>query len=127
MVFKKWSRGASGQIFGPNSTQNDIYRKLGTTLRGVAKGTSYLIFRVKCDRPDEWWAGSGKSHTMMGDDSRPGIIRRFLEDIFLWTKAQISCSFKGPQKDELFSGEKYDPKKSYRVIKSAKEAKDLFQ
>lgn len=67
---------------------------------------------------------------MMGDDSRPGIIRRFLEDIFLWTKAQISCSFtafKGPQKDELFSGEKYDPKKSYRVIKSAKEAKDLFQ
>ncbi|XP_011647171.1 kinesin-like protein KIF19 [Pogonomyrmex barbatus] len=67
-------------VFGETSTQEEVYE--GTTknlAQDVLNGYNATVFAYGA-------TGSGKTHTMVGTSSSPGIMVRALNDIFLATK-----------------------------------------
>ncbi|XP_032086883.1 kinesin-like protein KIF19 [Thamnophis elegans] len=63
-------------VFGPQATQEEVY--LSTTkslIEGVISGYNATIFAYGP-------TGAGKTHTMLGTDSEPGIYIRTLHDLF---------------------------------------------
>ncbi|KAM3826815.1 kinesin-like protein KIF19 [Vipera latastei] len=63
-------------VFGPQATQEEVY--LSTTkslIEGVISGYNATIFAYGP-------TGAGKTHTMLGTDSEPGIYIRTLRDLF---------------------------------------------
>ncbi|XP_024875827.1 kinesin-like protein KIF19 [Temnothorax curvispinosus] len=67
-------------VFGEASTQEDVYEGTTTKLvQNVLNGYNATVFSYGA-------TGSGKTHTMVGTSSNPGIMVRALNDIFLATK-----------------------------------------
>lgn len=67
-------------VFGESSTQEEVYE--GTTknlVQDVLNGYNATVFAYGA-------TGSGKTHTMVGTSSNPGIMVRALNDIFLAAK-----------------------------------------
>ncbi|XP_067212902.1 kinesin-like protein KIF19 [Linepithema humile] len=67
-------------VFGEDSTQEQVYE--GTTKKlaqDVLNGYNATVFAYGA-------TGSGKTHTMVGTSSNPGIMVRALNDIFLATR-----------------------------------------
>ncbi|XP_011877860.1 PREDICTED: kinesin-like protein KIF19, partial [Vollenhovia emeryi] len=67
-------------VFGEASTQVEVYE--GTTknlVQDVLNGYNATVFAYGA-------TGSGKTHTMVGTSSNPGIMVRALNDIFLAAK-----------------------------------------
>ncbi|XP_011154857.1 kinesin-like protein KIF19 [Harpegnathos saltator] len=64
-------------IFGEDSTQEKVYEGTAKTLaQDVLNGYNATVFAYGA-------TGSGKTHTMVGTSSNPGIMVRALNDIFL--------------------------------------------
>jgi len=63
-------------VFGPNSTQADVY---DSTTKDIVQQT---LHGVNCTVFAYGATGAGKTHTMLGSDSDPGIIPRAMIDIF---------------------------------------------
>ncbi|XP_077259215.1 kinesin-like protein KIF19 isoform X2 [Temnothorax americanus] len=67
-------------VFGEASTQEDVYESTTKKLvQDVLNGYNAAVFSYGA-------TGSGKTHTMVGTSSNPGIMVRALNDIFLATK-----------------------------------------
>lgn len=63
------------KIFPEPSTQEDIYRSVSSLVKATVRGYNTTIFAYGC-------TGSGKSFTMTGNSSAPGIIPRAISEIF---------------------------------------------
>ncbi|EFA08129.2 kinesin-like protein KIF19 [Tribolium castaneum] len=63
-------------VFGENSTQEEVYKVTTSSLvQDVLNGYNATVFAYGP-------TGAGKTHTMVGDSSQPGIMVRALNDIF---------------------------------------------
>ena len=63
------------KIYDGSSSQSDIYKSVSDNVAACTRGYNTTIFAYGC-------TGSGKSYTMAGTDTQPGIIPRALEQIF---------------------------------------------
>ena len=63
------------KVFGENSNQEDIYDHVSSHVRATVNGYNSTIFAYGS-------TGSGKSYTMTGNSSDPGIIPRAISEIF---------------------------------------------
>ena len=63
------------RVFNDKSTQDDIYDHVNALVRATVNGYNTTIFAYGS-------TGSGKSYTMTGNSSDPGIIPRAISDIF---------------------------------------------
>ena len=63
------------KIFPEESTQEDIYGSVSSLVKATVRGYNTTIFAYGC-------TGSGKSFTMTGNGSAPGIIPRAISEIF---------------------------------------------
>lgn len=63
------------QVFHPHSSQEDVYNDASTLVKATVRGYNTTIFAYGS-------TGSGKSHTMMGNQASPGIIPRAISEIF---------------------------------------------
>jgi hypothetical protein len=62
-------------VFPEHSSQEDVYSHVASLVRATIKGYNTTIFAYGC-------TGSGKSYTMTGNNSAPGIIPRAVSEIF---------------------------------------------
>jgi hypothetical protein len=62
-------------IFSTESTQENVYEKVSQHVRATIQGYNTTIFALGC-------TGSGKTFTMTGTSSDPGIIPRAISEIF---------------------------------------------
>eukprot|EP01035_Chromulina_nebulosa_P018771 gene18771-24538_t len=63
------------KIFPEDSTQEDIYKSVSPLVKATVRGYNTTIFAYGC-------TGSGKSFTMTGNSTNPGIIPRAISEIF---------------------------------------------
>lgn len=63
------------RVFPPTCTQEDIYRSVSDYVQATVNGYNTTIFAYGT-------TGSGKSFTMTGDKTSPGIIPRAIGDLF---------------------------------------------
>jgi hypothetical protein len=63
------------QILASSCTQEDVYDLVSHQVRATVQGYNATIFALGC-------TGSGKTHTMTGTSSAPGIIPRAISEIF---------------------------------------------
>lgn len=63
------------QILGQDCSQEDVYDIVSHQVRSTVQGYNATIFALGC-------TGSGKTHTMTGTNSAPGIIPRAISEIF---------------------------------------------
>lgn len=63
------------RVFNDKSTQDDVYDHVNALVRATVNGYNTTIFAYGS-------TGSGKSYTMTGNSSDPGIIPRAISDIF---------------------------------------------
>jgi hypothetical protein len=63
------------QILGAECSQEDVYELVSHQVRATVQGYNATIFALGC-------TGSGKTHTMTGSSSAPGIIPRAISEIF---------------------------------------------
>ena len=67
-------------MFGPKSTQEEVYETVAKPLVDVVlSGFNATVFAYG-------QTGSGKTHTMLGSEDSPGLMGRTLDDLF-----QFSC------------------------------------
>lgn len=62
-------------IFGPNSTQDQVFEDTKILLQSAMDGYNVCLFAYG-------QTGSGKTFTMQGDLNCPGIVPRSIEEIF---------------------------------------------
>ncbi|XP_017784963.1 PREDICTED: kinesin-like protein KIF19 isoform X2 [Nicrophorus vespilloides] len=63
-------------VFGEDSTQEEVYEKTtGSLVKDILNGYNATVFAYGA-------TGAGKTHTMVGDPSQPGIMIRALNDLF---------------------------------------------
>ena len=76
------------QVFGSDSTQEQVFSEVEPLVTSVVDGFNACIFAYG-------QTGSGKTHTMMGNHSDPGIIVRGLEHLFDVTekRSEMNWSF----------------------------------
>jgi len=63
------------RVFPDDSTQEDIYKSVSEHVKAAVRGYNSTIFAYGS-------TGSGKSHTMTGNSTAPGIIPRAISEIF---------------------------------------------
>jgi len=63
------------RIFNPDSDQDDLFYEAEPAVKSLFNGSKVCIFAYG-------ETGSGKTYTMMGNSSRPGIIKRSFQSIF---------------------------------------------
>lgn len=63
------------KVFPDSCTQEDIYKSVCGLVHAVIRGYNATIFAYGC-------TGSGKSYSMTGTNSFPGIIPRTISDVF---------------------------------------------
>jgi centromeric protein E len=63
------------KVFPENSSQEDIYKSVSSLVRATVRGYNTTIFAYGS-------TGSGKSFTMTGNSSAPGIVPRAISEIF---------------------------------------------
>ncbi|XP_063916850.1 kinesin-like protein KIF19 isoform X2 [Zophobas morio] len=69
-------------VFGEESTQEEVYEITTSSLvKDVLNGYNATVFAYGA-------TGAGKTHTMVGDSSQPGIMVRALNDIFETVKGK---------------------------------------
>ncbi|CBZ56086.1 putative kinesin motor domain-containing protein [Neospora caninum Liverpool] len=79
---KEWTQEYSfDRVFGPAATQEEVYVKTTQFLlpHVVQDGVHATVFAYGA-------TGAGKTHTMLGTDQQPGIMRRAVQDIFFLLK-----------------------------------------
>jgi hypothetical protein len=62
------------RVFGPSSTQQQVFDEVRPMVEGVLDGTSATIFAYG-------QTGAGKTHTMMGGEADPGVIPRSISTL----------------------------------------------
>lgn len=77
-------------VFGPSSTQEEVYTYVQSSVNAVLKGINSTIFAYG-------QTSSGKTHTMFGREScifnQPGIVPRCIHDIFQFASGSQIRSF----------------------------------
>ncbi len=68
------------KVFGETSQQEDIYQSVSHHVRATIRGYNTTIFALGC-------TGSGKTYTMSGNSSSPGIVPRAISDLFSMIEA----------------------------------------
>ena len=63
------------KVFRDTTTQEDVYQSVSSLVKATVRGYNTTIFAYGS-------TGSGKSHTMTGSSSAPGIIPRAISEIF---------------------------------------------
>lgn len=63
------------KVFNEESSQEDIYASVSHHVRATIRGYNTTIFALGC-------TGSGKTYTMSGSASCPGIVPRAISEIF---------------------------------------------
>ena len=63
------------QVFGPRSTQDQIYAAVDPLVESAVRGYNATVFAYGA-------TGSGKTHTISGSEGAPGVIPRAVERIF---------------------------------------------
>ena len=100
------------RAFGKRATNKDVYEKTGKVLiDGVLNGRNGTVFAYGA-------TGSGKTHTMVGDERDPGMMLLSLADIFDGVRRHgeryaydVSCSYLEVYNEliyDLLSGETND-------------------
>ncbi|KEP65706.1 UNVERIFIED_CONTAM: kinesin motor domain-containing protein [Hammondia hammondi] len=75
---KEWTQEYSfDRVFGPAATQEEVYVKTTQFMlpHVIHDGVHATVFAYGA-------TGAGKTHTMLGTDQQPGIMRRAVQDIF---------------------------------------------
>ena len=62
-------------VFGPNSTQDDVFEDTRRLVQSAVDGYNVCIFAYG-------QTGSGKTYTIQGEPSNPGVTPRAIEDLF---------------------------------------------
>jgi DNA replication protein DnaC len=62
-------------VFGPNSTQNQVFDNVKRLVKSAVDGYNVCIFAYGS-------TGSGKTHTIQGTQSDPGICPKALTELF---------------------------------------------
>ena len=77
-------------VFGPSSTQEEVYDYVRSSVNSVLKGINSTIFAYG-------QTSSGKTHTMFGREScifnEPGIVPQCIRDIFQFASGSQIRSF----------------------------------
>jgi hypothetical protein len=87
-------------VFGPDSIQTQIFDESKSLVQSAIDGYNVCIFAYG-------QTGSGKTHTIQGNAADPGIIPRFIAELYDSTKAmtnydvKISCYMVEIYKTEL--------------------------
>ncbi|CAL9107732.1 unnamed protein product [Musa textilis] len=74
------------RVFHPESTQEDVFREVKPILRSALDGHNVCILAYG-------QTGTGKTHTMEGNNGRPGIVPRAIEELFHQISQDESASF----------------------------------
>ncbi|CAD5163442.1 unnamed protein product [Musa acuminata subsp. malaccensis] len=74
------------RVFHPESTQEDVFREVKPILRSALDGHNVCILAYG-------QTGTGKTHTMEGNNGRPGIVPRAIEELFHQISRDESASF----------------------------------
>ncbi|KAI6238970.1 Kinesin-like protein KIFC3 [Aphelenchoides fujianensis] len=72
------------KIFGPDSTQVDVFDEVSPLIQSCLDGKNVSIFAYG-------QTSSGKTHTMIGSENDPGISRRAAQEIFYLLEAKEDC------------------------------------
>jgi hypothetical protein len=64
------------RVFGEHAVQDDVYDTVAAPM------VDYVLNGVSCAVLAYGATGSGKTHTMAGDEGRPGVMPRLLNDVF---------------------------------------------
>ncbi|XP_010515323.1 PREDICTED: kinesin-like protein KIN-8B [Camelina sativa] len=79
--------------FGPESTNKNVYRSMSSVISGVVQGLNATVFAYGS-------TGSGKTYTMVGTRSDPGLMVLSLNTIFDMIKSdkssddfEVTCSY----------------------------------
>lgn len=85
---RSWRAFAFDKVYAPGSTQSDVFRDVAPLAQSVVEGYNACIFAYGI-------TGSGKTHTMQGPESDPGINLRIVAKIFeLATLKRTSRAFR---------------------------------
>lgn len=89
----KEKRYCFDHVFGPDSTNADVYKSVCSTITGVIQGLNATVFAYGS-------TGSGKTYTMVGTPMDPGLMVLSLNTIFELIKKdkcsdniEVSCSY----------------------------------
>ncbi|CAL9145289.1 unnamed protein product [Musa hybrid cultivar] len=74
------------RVFHPESTQEDVFREVKPILRSALDGHNVCILAYG-------QTGTGKTHTMEGNNGLPGIVPRAIEELFHQISRDESASF----------------------------------
>lgn len=74
-VLEKRKLFSFDRIFPKSSNQEDIYYQISPLVKATVRGYNTTVFAYGC-------TGSGKSYTMTGTNTSPGIIPRAISEIF---------------------------------------------
>ncbi|KAJ7524708.1 hypothetical protein O6H91_17G017700 [Diphasiastrum complanatum] len=74
------------RIFGPSSSQDDVYSEVEPIIRSALDGSNVCIFSYG-------QTGTGKTFTMEGNDSNPGIIPRAFQWLFYEASTESSVKY----------------------------------
>ena len=79
-------------VFGETSSQEEIFEDTKKLVKSALDGFNVCIFAYG-------QTGSGKTFTLQGDDSKPGLITKSIEEVFVlaqplqkYTRVEISLS-----------------------------------
>ncbi|KAI6192579.1 Kinesin-like protein KIFC3 [Aphelenchoides besseyi] len=72
------------KVFSPDATQIDVFDEVAPLIQSCLDGKNVSIFAYG-------HTGSGKTHTMEGPESNPGISRRAAQEIFYLLETKQDC------------------------------------
>ncbi|ETV97814.1 hypothetical protein H310_09162 [Aphanomyces invadans] len=115
LVASKRQEYVFDQVYGPDSTQEDVYEHIDPLIGSVMDGYNACVMAYG-------QTGAGKTYSMVGEDSSPGIIPRALHQLFAMSDARsalmddtISISMQeiyNDQPRDLLSKDVLTPKES---------------
>ncbi|CAK4071862.1 unnamed protein product [Aphanomyces euteiches] len=81
LVASKRQEFVFDQVYGPDSTQEDVYEHVDPLIGSVMDGYNACVMAYG-------QTGAGKTYSMVGEDSAPGIIPRALQQLFAMSDAR---------------------------------------
>ncbi|RQM24627.1 hypothetical protein B5M09_003096 [Aphanomyces astaci] len=83
LVASKRQEFAFDQVYGPDSTQEDVYEHIDPLIGSVMDGYNACVMAYG-------QTGAGKTFSMVGEDAAPGIIPRALHQLFAMSGARAA-------------------------------------